>query len=124
MHVPARDRQHKSEKGFETRYFFDVSGRKAWEAIFVISELFGGWCLPFLWAENIGFYSVVVLLTYRKLHLATWRKLNKYQCFARHWYKNTVNTVTFAAGNKKLVNTMFFGFRNTKNVGIYSVVLL
>ena len=121
MHVPARDRQHKSEKGFETRYFFDVSGRKAWEAIFVISELFGGWCLPFLLGRNIGFYSVVVLLTYRNYILQ--HGVNT-SVFARHWYKNTVNTVTFAAGNKKLVNTMFFGFRNAKNVGIYSVVLL
>ena len=63
------------------------------------------------------FYDVLrvfVLLTYRNYILQHGQKCVNTIVFARHWHTNTANTVTFAAGNKNIVNTVVLGFRSAK----------
>ena len=88
---------------------------------FLISELFGGWCLPFLLGRNIGFYRVVVLFAYKNYILQHGENCVNTCVLARHWHKNIVNTVTLAAGSKKQCKYHGFGFPKRKNIGIYIV---
>ena len=76
-------------------------------------------------SKNIVKYCGFIVFAYRNHILQQDENCVNSGVFARHWPKTNVATMIFATwGNKDIVNTVIFGFRSAKNIGIYSVFLL